>query len=102
MQFDTVVTSEQAEAIKPNPAIFEYLSRKLDVAPANVLYAGDNPIPDVLGPVRAGMKCAWVNRTGARKPRNIPQPDVRVRSLEELVSLLVPQKERRLAQMSRR
>jgi 2-haloacid dehalogenase len=90
LHFDTVVTSEQAEAIKPNPAIFEYLSRTLDVAPSNVLYAGDNPIPDVLGPVRAGMKCAWVNRNGMRKPRNVPQPDIRVRSLEELVGRLVP------------
>ena len=90
LRFNTVVTSEQAGAIKPNPAIFHYLARKLDVAPGNVLYAGDNPIPDVLGPVRAGMKCAWVNRNGMRKPRNVPQPDVRVRSLEELVGLLVP------------
>jgi 2-haloalkanoic acid dehalogenase type II len=90
LRFDTVVTSEQAEAIKPNPAIFHYLARKLDVPPGNVLYAGDNPIPDVLGPVRAGMMSAWVNRTGMRKPRNVPQPDVRVRSLEELARLLVP------------
>jgi len=89
LRFDTVVTSEQAEAIKPNPAIFHYLSRALDVPPANVLYAGDNPIPDVLGPVRAGMMSAWVNRDGVRKPRNIPHPDVRVRSLGELVTLLV-------------
>jgi 2-haloacid dehalogenase len=90
LRFDTVVTSEQARAIKPNVAIFEYLVRKLDVAPENALYAGDNPIPDVLGPVRAGMKCAWVNRNGMRKPRNVPQPDVRVRSLEEFATLLVP------------
>jgi len=102
LQFDTVVTSEQAEAIKPNPAIFEYLSRKLDVAPANVLYAGDNPIPDVLGPHRAGMMSAWVNRTGVRKPRNVPQPDVRVRSLEELVGLLVRDESTQMTQMARR
>jgi HAD superfamily hydrolase (TIGR01549 family) len=90
LEFDTVVTSERAEAIKPNPAIFQYLARELDIAPVNVMYAGDNPIPDVLGPVRAGMKCAWVNRNGMRKPRNVPQPDVRVKSLEELAGLLVP------------
>jgi 2-haloalkanoic acid dehalogenase type II len=95
LRFDTVVTSEQAEAIKPNPAIFHYLARKLDVAPENVLYVGDNPIPDVLGPVRAGMISAWVNRNGARKPRNVPHPHVRVRSLEELASLLVDGRERR-------
>jgi 2-haloalkanoic acid dehalogenase type II len=90
LHFDIIVTSEQAEAIKPNPAIFEYLSRKLELPPARVLYAGDNPIPDVLGPVRAGMRCAWVNRNGMRKPRNVPHPDVRVHSLYELVGLLVP------------
>jgi 2-haloalkanoic acid dehalogenase type II len=90
LHFDTVVSSEQAEAIKPNPAIFHYLARRLDVPPANVLYAGDNPIPDVLGPHRAGMMSAWVNRDGVRKPRNIPHPDVRVRSLTELVELLLP------------
>src|SRR5438034_955481 len=90
LRFDTVVTSERAKAIKPNPAIFRYLARELDVPITNIIYVGDNPVPDVLGPVRAGMKCAWVNRNGMRKPRNIPQPDVRVRSLEELVGLLVP------------
>ena len=89
LSFDTVVTSERAEAIKPNPAIFEYLARELDIPITNILYVGDNPVPDVLGPVRMGMKCAWVNRNGMRKPRNIPQPDVRVRSLEELAGLLV-------------
>ena len=90
LHFDNVVTSERAEAVKPNPAIFEYLARELDLGVGEVLYAGDNPVPDVLGPVRAGMKCAWVNRNGMRKPRNVPQPDVRVRSVEELVGLLVP------------
>jgi 2-haloacid dehalogenase len=89
LHFDTIVTSERAEAIKPNPAIFQYLARELDVANTNILYVGDNPVPDVLGPVRAGMKCAWVNRNGMRKPRNVPNPDVRVRSLEELVGLLL-------------
>ena len=89
LHFDTVVTSERAEAIKPNPAIFQYLARELKVPNTNILYVGDNPIPDVLGPVRAGMKCAWVNRNEMRKPRNVPHPDVRVRSLQELVGLLV-------------
>ena len=102
LRFDTVITSEQAEAIKPNPAIFHYLARKLDVPVGNVLYAGDNPIPDVLGPQRAGMMSAWVNRSGMRKPRNVPQPDVRVRSLEELVGLLVSDKPTQIAQMARR
>jgi 2-haloalkanoic acid dehalogenase type II len=102
LEFDMVVTSEQAEAIKPNPAIFHYLARKLDVAPENVLYAGDNPIPDVLGPHRAGMVSVWVNRNGLRKPRNVPQPDLRVKSLAELTEVLMPARGTQMPQIARR
>lgn len=90
LEFDVVLSSEQARAIKPNPAIFLRLADLLDLPPAQVLYAGDNPVPDILGPMRAGMKVAWVNRCNYRKPRNVPKPHIRVRSLRELVELLVP------------
>ena len=90
LRFDTVVTSEQAGAIKPDPAIFHYLTARLGLQPAQVLYAGDNAIPDVLGPRQAGLRVAWVNRTGARRPRRVPPPDLRVRSLSELVPALLP------------
>jgi 2-haloalkanoic acid dehalogenase type II len=90
LQFDLVLSSEQARAIKPDPAIFLRLSEMLNLPPAQVLYAGDNPIPDILGPMGAGMKVAWVNRAGFRRPRNVPRPHLRVRSLRELAELLVP------------
>ena len=90
LEFEAVVTSEQAGSIKPNPEIFLHLARLLDLAPDSILYVGDNPIPDVLGPSRAGMKSAWVNRFGLRKTRRAPHPDIRVRSLSDLVPLLVP------------
>jgi len=90
LQFDTVVTSEQTGAIKPNPAIFHHLTERLGLDPEQVLYAGDSPIPDVLGPRQAGLKVAWVNRMGVRRPRRVPPPDIRVRNLTELLPLLVP------------
>lgn len=90
LHFKHVLSSEGARAIKPNPAIFLKMARRLRLPPEDILYAGDNPIPDVLGPARAGMRTAWVNRGGYRKPRGIPFPDVRVRSLSELVAMLVP------------
>ena len=90
LHFDTVVTSEQAGAIKPDPAIFHYLTQRLGLEPGQILYAGDNPIPDVLGPRQAGLKVAWVNRTGGRRPRKVPPPDIRVRNLRELLPLLAP------------
>lgn len=88
LEFDVVITSESARAIKPNREIFDKLAGALQTPPDEILYAGDNPIPDVLGPVRAGMLAAWVNRGGYRKPRNVPQPHVRVKTLAELAGLL--------------
>jgi FMN phosphatase YigB (HAD superfamily) len=67
-----------------------------------VLYAGDNPIPDVLGPHRAGMVSVWVNRNGLRKPRNVPQPDLRVKSLAELTEVLMPARGTQMPQIARR
>ncbi len=90
LQFDTVVTSEQAGAIKPDPAIFHHLAQRLGLKPEHILYAGDSPIPDLLGPRRAGLKVAWVNRMGTRRPRRVPPPDIRVRNLSELLPALVP------------
>lgn len=89
LQFDTVVTSEQAGAIKPDPAIFRFLARRLGLRPARILYVGDNPVPDILGPRQAGLKVAWVNRAGIRRPRRVPPPDIRVKSLSELVLILL-------------
>ncbi len=90
LRFDTVVTSERAQAIKPSAEIFLYLARLLDLPPERILYVGDNPIPDILGPARAGMKVAWINRAGIRRPRKVPPPDICVRSLSDLLPLLVP------------
>ncbi len=88
LEFEVVVTSESAGAIKPNREIFDKLAETLQLPPEQILYVGDNPIPDVLGPVRAGMLAAWVNRGGYRRPRGVPEPHVRVRSLAELAALL--------------
>lgn len=90
LRFKHVLSSEEARAIKPNPEIFLKMARRLRLSPEEILYAGDNPIADVLGPWRAGMRTAWVNRNGGRKPRGIPFPDVRVKSLSEIVAMLVP------------
>ncbi len=89
LRFDTVVTSEQAGAIKPDPAIFHHLTARLGLPPEQVLYAGDNPVPDVLGPRQAGLRVAWVNRAGLRRPRRVPPPDIRVRDLTELAGALL-------------
>lgn len=90
LEFEIVLSSENVGAIKPSREVFDYLAATLELPPGQVLYVGDSPVPDVLGPKSAGMLAAWVNRLGYRRPRRAPEPDVRVRTLAELVPLLVP------------
>src|SRR3989304_3732379 len=69
LRFDTVVTSEQAGAIKPDPAIFHYLADRLAPPPPAGPSLAGNPHPDVLGPRQAGLRVAWGNRARVRRPR---------------------------------
>jgi len=89
LHFDVIVTSERAGALKPDPRIFAALLERLQMGPEAVLYVGDNPLPDVLGARRAGLRVAWLDREGRRRrPRRVPAPDLKIRSLLELLPAL--------------
>ena len=45
--------------------IFHAACAGLDLPPQEVLHIGDDPALDVLGASAAGMRSAWLNRTGA-------------------------------------
>jgi len=89
LEFDIVVSSEVAQALKPDPAIFAYLAGVLGLECHQILYVGDNPMPDIGGARRAGVPVAWLNRSGHRLPGDVPAPDVEVASLTELLTILV-------------
>ncbi len=88
IHFDIIVTSEQAGALKPDPAIFIYLLKRLGLSAAEAAYVGDNPVPDILGAKRAGMKAVWLDRVGRRRPRRVPAPDLKISALSELLDFV--------------
>jgi len=88
LSFELVVTSEGARALKPDPAIFLHLVRALDLEPPDVVYVGDNPLPDILGAKRAGLRAVWLDRLGRRRPRRVPPPDLKIKSLRHLLPAL--------------
>lgn len=88
LEFDVVVSSEVAQALKPDPAIFAYLAGLLSLERRQILYVGDNPMPDIVGARRAGVPVAWLNRSGHPLPEGIPEPDLRVSSLRDLLAAL--------------
>lgn len=80
---DGVVTSAQAGAAKPDPAIFRAALELVGVPAERALHAGDSLIEDVQGPAGAGIKAVLVDRSGTRRT-----PGVRtISNLRELSGL---------------
>jgi HAD superfamily hydrolase (TIGR01549 family) len=50
---------------KPAAAIFHEACTQLGLAPEHVLHVGDDPELDVVGAHRAGLRCAWLNRSAS-------------------------------------
>lgn len=88
LEFEVVVSSEVAQALKPDPAIFGYLAGVLGLEHHQILYVGDSPMPDIVGARRAGVPVAWLNRPGRSLPAGMPEPDVEVASLRDLLAVL--------------
>ena len=91
--FAHCVSARDCGIAKPAAAIFHDACARLGLAHANVLHVGDDPLLDVIGAHDAGMRTAWLNRSGARWPDNSASacsgsraivPDLEVRDLGEL------------------
>ena len=82
--FDLIMAAGEVGNWKPDPKVFEPMLSRLDLAPAEVMYIGDNYYADVVGSRNAGIKPVLYD------PRGIfPDADcTRITSFEELPGLL--------------
>jgi putative hydrolase of the HAD superfamily len=83
-----VLVSEAVQAYKPNPLVFRRALEQLGLPPHEVLHVGDSDIDDVGGARAAGLRVAWLNRTGRPRRPQVPAPDHEIRDLRELLPLL--------------
>ena len=81
--FDHVITSEMANAKKPNPRIFQFANKKCQATADESLMIGDNLEIDVRGAVDFGWKAIHYN------PSKIGHELVSVDSLMDISTLLV-------------
>jgi 2-haloacid dehalogenase len=89
VEFDQIVTAQQAQAYKPSLKIFELTLARLGVPANRVLHVGQSVYHDVLPAQSLGMATVWVNRPSARSGVGAVRaaegrPDLQVSSLEEL------------------
>ena len=85
--FRVSVAAHHCGCAKPDAAIFHAACEALGVAPEEAVYAGDDPLLDVEGAQKAGLRGVWINRPGLWPDRQLPhhvRPDASFRNLYEL------------------
>ena len=87
--FDTVVAGDDADALKPDPALLHLAAHRLGVDPAACIMIGDSPI-DIEAARRAGM-VVWCLRSGygGGDPIDSAGPDAAFDRFDELAAALV-------------
>ena len=88
VEFEQVLSSEEARSYKPQAGLFLEMLRRLAVTPEECLYVGDRQLEDVQGAGGVGMGTVWLNRTGAPLNLELPSPKYQIDSLLELPALL--------------
>ena len=88
--FEVSLSAAALGCAKPDPRTYTRLAEALTLQPAEILFVGDEPHPDVVGPRFAGMQTVWVNRGEVVWPDALPAADACIADLTELVALLHP------------
>lgn len=88
VEFDEVITAEQAKAYKPSPTPFLLALQRLELPREEVLHIGQSVYHDVLPAKSLGMSTVLVQRRGfgATRPTQ-GEPDLKVPDLKTLASL---------------
>ncbi|WP_151636572.1 HAD family hydrolase [Noviherbaspirillum aerium] len=85
--FDASIAAYSFGRAKPDPSIFHAACDALKIAPGEAIYVGDDPLLDVVGAQKAGLRAVWLNRDGLGPARGLPEhvrPDAVCADLIEL------------------
>jgi len=86
--FEVTLSAGALGCAKPDARAYARLAEVLTLKPAEILFVGDEPHADVVGPRTAGMQTVWVNRGGVVWPDALPAADACITGLDGLVTLL--------------
>jgi 2-haloacid dehalogenase len=93
VEFDYIVTAEQAGTYKPSQNNFELALERIGVAPERILHVAESLFHDHVPAKRMGLDTAWIHRRAAKggfgaTPPAEAEPDLEVPDLESLVHAL--------------
>ncbi|HEY1677859.1 MAG TPA: haloacid dehalogenase type II [Candidatus Sulfotelmatobacter sp.] len=92
VEFDDVITAQQAKAYKPSHRLFELALSRIKTPAHRVLHVGQSLYHDVVPAQSLGLATVWVNRPSARPGVGAvkaakAKPDLTVTSLAELAAM---------------
>lgn len=86
-EFESLLSVEDAPAWKPARSSYEYAAAAAGTDPGRMLLVAVHPW-DIHGAARAGLRTAWLNRTGDSYPSYFEAPEFTVSALTELAPAL--------------
>ncbi|MEO8272480.1 MAG: haloacid dehalogenase type II [Chloroflexota bacterium] len=96
LDFDWVITAQQAKRYKPNPRGFELAFERIGLPPRRILHVAQSLFHDHVTAQRLGLSTVWVDRRGDRPgggatPPATVTPDLVVPDMATLAALAVPE-----------
>lgn len=93
VEFDYIITAEQAGTYKPSLGNFELALERIGVEPGKILHVAESLFHDHVPARKLGLDTAWVHRRAAKggfgaTPPAEAEPDLEVPDLESLVHAL--------------
>jgi 2-haloacid dehalogenase len=93
VEFDWIITAEQAGTYKPSEKNFELALKRMGVGPEKVLHVAESLFHDHAPAKGMGIDTAWIHRRAAKggfgaTPPGEAEPDLEVPDLESLVHAL--------------
>ncbi|MBL0704216.1 haloacid dehalogenase type II [Sinomonas sp. JC656] len=86
-EFEALLSVEDAPAWKPHPSSYHYAAQQCGAREEDMMLVAVHPW-DIHGAAQAGLRTAWVNRSGAPYPSYFARPEVTVTSLTQLATEL--------------
>lgn len=90
--FEGYVSVDEIKAYKPSPKVYQHVAERLGRPMGEVRLISSNPFDDI-GAEAAGMRAAWVDRSGGLFDSLGSPPEIVVSTLTELADVLEAQRE---------
>jgi len=82
-----ILSVEMVGIFKPDPTVYQLAIDRLAVKAEEIVFMSSNAW-DAVGATAFGLRVAWINRF-AQRPERLPfQPDLEIKTLDELLGLL--------------